>query len=92
MNATPAVTPNQGQTLLTSSPLDLENLPSPLAFRDISPLPFITVRRGLARFRVKPYSVEHAYLTGHTGTPTRPKQQSIAFTPALLTGTLSYSP
>lgn len=42
-----------------------------LRFRDIPPLEAITLQRGRSRFRVHPYSVQHAFLTGHTGTPTR---------------------
>jgi hypothetical protein len=39
-------------------------------YQSVPCFPFVVYRRGTAAFQLNPYSWEHAYLTGHFGTPT----------------------
>lgn len=54
--------------------------PAAICFRDVSPLKHIVLQQGRARYRVDLYGINHAYLTGHAGTPCR-APKSVAHTP-----------
>ncbi|KAJ3501531.1 hypothetical protein NMY22_g18897 [Coprinellus aureogranulatus] len=64
----------QRRAVSTPIPLGAGHSPSP-RLRSVSPLAPISVHQGRVNRRVNPYSVEHAYLTGHVRTPT-PSQRS----------------
>ncbi|TEB33289.1 hypothetical protein FA13DRAFT_1708632 [Coprinellus micaceus] len=61
--------PTSGALQTTPGVQSLVTNSTTIRYASVSPLPCIELRRGRNTIRVNPYSREHAYITGHWGTP-----------------------